>query len=184
MTDYRRIYHPGAVYFFTVVTHERRPFLTTPMARKLLRDAFQTARARADFSFLAFCLLPDHFHCLMCLPEGDTNYSLRWSHVKGEFTRAYLAQGSPQGMVTRSRKKKGEAGVWQRRFWEHTIRDEADFENHANYIHYNPLKHGYVEQVRDWPWSSFHRYVKLGWIDPEWGTEEPSGCANLFNQVE
>jgi len=87
-------------------------------------------------------------------------------------------------LVTRSRKQKGEAGVWQRRFWEHTIRDEADFENHANYIHYNPLKHGYVERVRDWPWSSFHRYVKLGWIDPEWGAEEPSGCGNLFDQVE
>ncbi len=173
MAKYRRLYIPGGTYFFTVVTFDRRPFLTSDLARKCLRAAWIEVRRKYPFELDALCLLPDHLHCLWTLPD-DVDYSIRWSAIKGGFTRRYLAAGGTQGVRSPSRWKKGEAAVWQRRFWEHTIRNDKDLRRHYDYIHYNPVKHGLVQRPYDWPWSTFRRYVRMGWYDREWGREEPA----------
>jgi len=109
-------------------------------------------------------VLPDHLHIVMTLPDGDADFSTRWSLIKREFTRGFVSAGLPL-----PRHANGEPALWQRRFWEHTIRDDRDFERHVDYIHYNPVKHGLVGRVRDWPHSSFHRYVRLGLVPQDWG---------------
>jgi putative transposase len=108
-------------------------------------------------------------HCIWTLPGEDANYSLRWREIKRLFTQGYLNRIGPGERRNESRLKRGEAAIWQRRFWEHTIRDEADLRRHRDYIHFNPVKHGLVRRVCDWRWSSFHRYVKLGWYPNDWG---------------
>jgi putative transposase len=109
-------------------------------------------------------LLPDHLHAIWALPEGDANFSRRWAWLKREFTRRWLEAASDSGQTYQRRRT-----VWQPRFWEHTIRDERDFANHLDYVHYNPVKHGHVARPHDWEHSSFHRFVKFGWYDPDWG---------------
>lgn len=162
MTDYRRAKGEGGLYFFTVVTHQRKVLFGDPLARKCLRHAFQDTRAREPFSIVALCLLPDHIHCLWELPAGDNKYSSRWSRIKALFTRQYLSEGGIEAHASASRQVKRERSIWQRRFWEHQIRDEIDLQNHVDYIHFNPVKHHLVEQIEDWPWSSYHRYAKEG----------------------
>ncbi len=169
MPEYRRVFIPGGTYFFTVVTQERRPILTKPESRTMLRSAWKIVQQRHPFTIDAICLLPDHIHCIWTLPEGDTGYPLRWSEIKKNFTREYNKQFGAQAHRNASRYKRGEGTVWQRRFWEHTIRDVEDYHRHLDYIHYNPVKHGLVKNVVDWPWSSFHRYVKLEQYDVNWG---------------
>jgi putative transposase len=169
MPDYRRSWIPGGTFFFTVVTFRRLPILTTPDGRGLLRSAWQDVRGRFPFTTVAVCLLPDHLHCIWTLPEGEVNFSVRWKEIKRQFTKGYLECVGPGEQRNESRLKRGEASIWQRRFWEHTIRDEADFNRHLDYIHYNPVKHGLVKRVCDWPWSSFHRYVRMGWYAKDWG---------------
>ena len=115
------------------------------------------------------CLLPEHLHCIWSLPEGDAAYPVRWKEIKRLFTKAYLARVGPGEERNESRLKQGEAAIWQRRYWEHMIRDEDDLRRHEDYIHYNPVKHGLVQQVADWRWSSFHRYVCMGYYEPDWG---------------
>jgi putative transposase len=169
MPEYRRFTVPGAAVFFTVVTHQRRRFLDEPRARRCLREAFRVVRARYPFEVAAIVLLPDHLHALWALPPGDAAYPLRWRRIKEEFTERYLADGGADGPRSASRLGRGERGIWQRRFWEHTIRDEEDFEQHCHYIHYNPVKHGLVNCPRDWPHSSFHRFVRAGSYPVDWG---------------
>jgi len=113
--------------------------------------------------------LPDHLHTLITFPEDDDNYSIRIRETKRRFTNHYLARYGETAARNLSRQAKQEATIWQRRFWEHTIRDEQDFENHFHYIHFNPVKHGLVEKVSDWKWSSFHKYVKEGVYEMDWG---------------
>lgn len=139
------------------------------MARDLLHAAFEDVRKRYPFTIDAICLLPDHIHCIWTLPEDDSNYSLRWGEIKRVFSKAYLAQVSLRDVKSESRLKRGETTLWQRRFWEHTIRDLADYSAHVEYIHHNPVKHGLVENAGDWQWSSFHRFVALGYYPPDWG---------------
>jgi putative transposase len=170
MTDYRRWRVSGGTYFFTVVTHERHPFLTDAVARRSLRDALRTVRARRPFRIDAIVLLPDHLHTIWTLPPGDFDYATRWQLVKRRFTKSYLACGGTEASRTVSRLSKGERGLWQRRYFEHTCRDDADMKRCADYLHVNPLKHGLVERVIDWPWSSFHRYVRLGEYASDWGS--------------
>lgn len=169
MPEYRRCYIEGGTYFFTVVTYKRLPILTTDAARALLRYAWLDVRKRFPFNTIAVCLLPEHLHCIWSLPEGEANYSKRWKEIKRLFTKGYLAQVGPGETRNESRTKRGEAAIWQRRFWEHTIHDGEDLNCHIDYIHYNPVKHGLVERVVDWPWSSFHRYVKMGDYAGDWG---------------
>ncbi len=169
MPNYRRNFVHGATYFFTVVTYKRKSILTTELARSLLHHAWIEVSERFPFNTLAVCLLPDHIHCIWTLPEGDADFPTRWRRIKGLFTRNYLVSTSLEKPDNASRLKRGEAAVWQRRFWEHTIRDEDDLHRLIDYIHFNPLKHGYVSRVVDWPWSTFHRYMHLGYYESEWG---------------
>ena len=173
MPNYRRYFVPGGTYFFTIVTHERTPLFGQVLNRLLLADAIDKQQAKRPFELLAYVLLPDHMHWLVSLPRGDKNYSLRIGQMKENFTTEFLKSGGEEGVQTRSREKHRERAVWQRRFWEHLVRDENDLWNCANYIHWNPVKHGLVKQVRDWEWSSFHRFVEAGSYPIDWGRSDP-----------
>jgi putative transposase len=162
MPNYIRAKFEGGYYFFTVVTYRRRKLFGSASARLYLRQAIQQTRTRRPFQTIALCLLPDHLHSLWKLPVGDADFSTRWSSIKGLFSQQYLRDHSNIIATTTSRRRKGEVCIWQRRFWEHQIRDENDLNKHVDYIHYNAVKHGLVERVEDWPWSTYHRYVKEG----------------------
>jgi len=156
MPNYTRFYS-GKTWFFTVVTHRRVNLLTTDAARAVLRQAISGCKKIYPFGIEAWVLLPEHLHCIWDLPESDLNYSRRWAIIKREFT---------QGLTTNNYRR---PPYWQKRFWAHLITDEKDFENHMNYIHYNPVKHGLVEKPRDWPWTSLHRLMEMGKYPAEWG---------------
>ena len=184
MSEYRRYKQSNGCYFFTVVTDKRNHILVSEDSRQYLRDAFQTIRKKYPFKIDGVVLLPNHIHTIWSLPEDDSNFSLRWNLIKNRFTKLYLNSrrvGSKHcdphrnatNSLSHSRIKKREQGIWQRRFWEHLIRNEDDFIKHLDYIHYNPVKHGYVQNPLDWKWTSFHRYVKLGWYEMNWGSDEP-----------
>ncbi len=158
MSNYRRAKTPGATYFFTVVTHQRQPLFQIECARTALRDAIHDVRQLLPFQIDAWVLLPDHLHAIWTLPPGDADFSQRWSKIKRQTSRAcrHLVN---QTLLTPGQITDGEFGFWQRRFWEHQIRDDADFAAHADYIHWNPVKHGLVKSVGDWPHSTFHRFL-------------------------
>lgn len=174
MPNYHRVKTPNALYFFTVVTDQRRKIFTSEQARNCLHQAFQHVRERWHFEIEAIVLLPDHLHTIWKLPDDSTDYSTRWRLIKHQFTKEMKAHINPSIKISNSRKMKKEQAIWQRRFWEHQIRDEKDFEHHLHYIHYNPVKHGYVDSPKDWQWSSFHKYVTMEWYDQEWGVVIPS----------
>jgi putative transposase len=176
LPNYRRAYMPGGMFFFTLVTEGRARILTDPTARRLLRSAFVGCRKRWPFEVEAIVLLPDHLHTIWSLPYGDSAYSRRWGWIKKEFTKSWIAEGGAEEAVSDSRRSNRRRGVWQRRFWEHTLEDEDNLERYFDYIHYNPVKHGLVQSPKDWPFSSFHRFVKLGAYPAEWGRagESPS----------
>lgn len=169
MPDYIRSHCPGGTFFFALVTYNRRTIFESPLARRLLRQAWILEMLVRPFIIEAICLLPEHIHCMLRLPEGDGNYSLRLGAIKARFTQVYLKYIGHVDSRNESRIQKGERTVWQRRFWEHTIRDDDDFRRHVEYIHYNPVKHGLVTRVVDWPWSSFHRHVRQGIYSSDWG---------------
>ena len=186
MPNYRRNVQGGATYFFTVVTHGRLTWLCSDAARAALRESIAEVRATRPFAVDAWVLLPDHLHCLWTLPAGDGDFSTRWRLIKSGVTKRLGTGGGASaeadtpyrktgfaGPMTQSRRRRGERGVWQRRFWEHTIRDERDFATHCDYIHFNAAKHGLVPAPRDWPWSTFHRFVQRGVYPSEWGRELP-----------
>jgi putative transposase len=169
MSNYRRWRVQGATYFFTAVTYRRRPILTTDSARAALREALRRVRALQPFEIVAIVLLPDHLHTVWTLPANDSDYSTRWRELKALVTRS-LWPHAPSGQpIPSSRRRSGEKLVWQRRFYEHTCRDESDLSRCIDYVHLNPVKHRLVSRVGDWPWSSFHRYVKLGHYESDWG---------------
>lgn len=177
MPNYLRLREQGGTFFFTVVTHERRAILTDPLARGCLRHAWKEVRTRYPFELVALCLLPDHLHTIWTLPDGDTDYSERWRFLKRQFSTHYLGANGVEGSRSASRRREGERGFWQRRYWEHKIRDDEDLRRHFDYIHYNPIKHGLVEWPEQWPWSTFHRYARMGWYDIGWGAEPPVDIA-------
>jgi len=157
MSHYRRRKNAGGYCFFTVVTYNRQPLFNSPEARKILRKVWLETQARYPFKVTALCLLPDHLHCLWRLPEGDCDYSKRWAAIKAGFTRRFHSIGGQGVAQSVSQQKRRNGGIWQKRFWEHQIKDYDDLHNHVHYIHYNPVKHKLVENVRDWPWSTFHQ---------------------------
>ncbi len=164
MPNYRRERIAGATYFFTVTLADRRS-RTLVEEIALLRQVYVEANKRMPFKTIAICVLPDHLHAIWELPEDDQDYSLGWASIKSQFSRALPARPN----VSASKSRKREKGIWQRRFWEHRIRDEEDLARHVDYIHFNPVKYGLVSQVGDWPYSSFHRYVARGLLPADWG---------------
>ena len=177
--QYRRAQVCGGNFFFTVVTNQRREFLTFPLARAALREAFDDVRLQSPFVLEAIVLLPEHFHMMIVLPGNSADFSSRVGKIKSGFTQRYLAAGGREGGISAGRARKGYRGIWQPRFWEHTIRDARDHKMHLDYLHANPLKHGLVKRVIDWPWSSFHRYVAQGEYEPDW-----AGHVSLPHDVE
>jgi len=164
MPEYRRANVPGATYFFTVNLLERYPNDLLVKHIELLRDEVRKVRQAYPFRIDAWVVLPDHMHCLLTLPPEDADFPLRWRLIKTGFSK-HLPRVERRSMV---RQQRGERGIWQRRYWEHLIRDERDLQAHVDYIHFNPVKHGHVARVADWPYSSFHRYVERGMCLPDW----------------
>ncbi len=169
MPEYRRIYQPGGTYFFTLVTYNRKPIFHSKHARDLLHTAWVDVKSRHTFETIAVCLLPEHIHAIWKLPEGDADYAMRWKEIKRLFTREYLRQIGSGDIRNESRQIQGEAAIWQRRYWAHVLFDQNDLNNHIDYIHINPLKHSLVDQVSDWEYSSFHKYVKDEIYPVDWG---------------
>ena len=163
MTGYRRNFVAGGGFFFTVNLAERRLRLLTDRIAAL-RAAFRDVLRRHPFEIAAIVVLPDHLHAVWRLPPDDADFAVRWRLIKSAFSRS-LPSGE---LISDGRAAKGERGIWQRRYWEHTIRDERDIARHIDYIHINPVKHGYVSRVVDWPYSSFHRMVRRGVYPPDW----------------
>ncbi len=168
MPYYRRAYVPGGTFFFTLVTENRAPILCDNLGRSLLHKAIAECRRRRPFAIDAMVLLPDHLHMMMTLPPGDANFSLRMAALKAYFTRAFLLAGGTEQARSESRIRKRRRGVWQRWFWEHTIRDREDHRRHFDYIHYNPVKHAVARCAHDWPYSTFHRHADAGVYTRQW----------------
>jgi putative transposase len=172
MVHYRRNFAPGGTYFFTVTLADRSSSILIDNIVSL-RHAFRRTRDERPFTIDAMVVLPEHLHTIMTLPLDDSDFSGRWRQIKILFTREVVAGGLPIKPNHR-----GEYALWQTRFWEHTIRNETDFARHVDYIHYNPVKHGLVSQVRDWPHSSFHRYLRRGVFPQDWaGTVDDVGAS-------
>ncbi len=167
MSDYRRAYCEGGTYFFTVVTYRRQPIFLDEEAIGLLKQCLKMVMALHPFTIDAIVILPEQLHCIWTLPDGDFDFSTRWKKIKAGFTRDYSP--SPVSRLSQSMREKGEKGIWQRRFWEHMIRDQEDFNRHCDYIHYNPVKHGLVRSVAEWKHSSFGKFVRDGVYPPDWG---------------
>jgi putative transposase len=168
--EYRRAKVEGGTYFFTLVTEKRQKILCLPKNVSLLKDAFRYVMQRHPFIIDTFVLLPDHLHCIWTLPEGDNNFSTLWRLIKSYFSRR--CETILPEYISVSRRNKKERAIWERRFWEHLIKDELDFQNHVEYIHYNPVKHGLVTAPKDWQHSSFHRAVRQGTYGLMWGAGE------------
>jgi putative transposase len=183
MPDYRRAYVPGGSFFFTLVTNRRARLFATEPGRALLGSVFRRCLLKWPFTINALVLLPDHLHSIWTLPRGDSNYSGRWGWLKKEFTKAWLEIGGFEAGINTARKKERRRGVWQPRFWEHTLEDENDFERHFDYTHYNPVKHGYVKCPVDWRWSSFHRWVAAEVYPRNWACSH-RGFTMDFSDIE
>lgn len=165
MPDYRRAWMPGGTHFFTVNLLERRHADLLVRQIELLRHCVAVERARRPFVVLAWVVLPDHMHWLWRLPPGDADFATRWRRIRTDFSRGIA--GTERRTAVRQRR--GERGIWHRRYWEHLIRDPRDLRHHVDYIHYNPVKHGHVARVADWPHSSFHAWVARGAYSRDWG---------------
>jgi putative transposase len=162
MVRYRRNLIPGATFFITATLADRASSALTDYIA-LLRAAFRVTRRQHPFAIEAVVVLPDHLHVVMTLPANDADFPVRMSLIKRRFTAAIAKTGAKI-----ARHRNGDMALWQRRYWEHTIRDEVDFERHVDYIHFNPVKHGLVNRVCDWPYSSFHRFVRRGILPEDW----------------
>lgn len=174
MVNYRRNRVLGGTYFFTVTLRDRRA-QTLVENIDVLRKAFRETRREKLFVIEAMVVLPNHLHVMWTLPPDDDDYAGRWRSIKSRFTHALV-----KARVEISRNAKGEYDLWQRRYWEHTLRDELDLARHMDYIHFNPVKHGLVERAGDWPYSSFHRFVRRGLCPTDWaGADVESDTANF-----
>jgi putative transposase len=165
MPDYRRVWHLGGTYFFTVNLQQRNGNDLLVRHIDTLRQVVRAVKTRHNFRIHGWVVLPDHLHCVIELPNHDADFATRWRLIKMGFSKS-LPQTERLSEV---RVRRGERGIWQRRYWEHLIRDEADFRAHMDYVHINPLKHGLVKRVADWPYSTFHRLVTQGIYPSDWG---------------
>jgi putative transposase len=166
MPNYRRAFIPGGCWFFTVNLQDRRSRLLTDHIGAL-REATRKTKRRLPFDIDAWVVLPDHMHAIWTLPPGDSDFPIRWRLIKSHFSKSL-----PKiEWRSRVRNARGERGIWQRRYWEHLIRDEKDYGRHIDYCYFNPVKHGLVGRVEDWPYSTFHRDMKTGYIPTDWSGE-------------
>jgi putative transposase len=167
MPNYRRAREGGSTYFFTVVTRERRHVLVLPHVLNALREAFSIVKQAKPFDLDAIVILPDHLHAIWTLPPEDADFSGRWGSIKRHVSKAsgIAATNPTHSMLTRQ-----ESGFWQRRFWEHLIRNDEDYKQHMDYIHFNPVRHGYAKRPTDWPHSSFHKCVERGLYPADWAS--------------
>ncbi len=170
--DYRRSRAAGGIFFFTLNLNDRSATLLVDHIGSL-KQAVREVKVRHPFDILAMVVLPDHLHALWRLPDDDGDYPLRWSLIKAGFSR----QLPPLETVNLSRRLKRERGVWQRRYWEHRIRDEQDLQRHFDYIHFNPVKHGHAPRAVEWPHSSIHRYVRAGVLPVDWAGQRDEDWA-------
>jgi putative transposase len=178
MTRYRRLLVPGGTYFFTLVAAERRPIFADAGAVDRLREALREVMARRPFVLDAMVVLPDHLHAIWRLPPGDASYAERWRLIKYRFSL-----GQPGGTARDSLARRQELGIWQRRYWEHLIRNADDYARHCDYVHYNPVHHALVSAPADWPYSSFRAFVARGVYPPDWGAcGPPAGIARVAGE--
>ncbi len=176
MSHYRRSVANGATFFFTLTIADRTSrLLTTEIDR--LRNAYRHTQEKYPFETIAICVLPDHLHAIWRLPADDADFGLRWSLIKRSFSTGLPTSAQRSG----SKIAKREKGIWQRRFWEHQIRDDLDLQRHVDYVHHNPVKHGLVRQVKEWRYSSFHRYVEKGLLNVDWGGVD-AGNTGLYGE--
>lgn len=182
MPNYRRAKTKGGTYFFTVNTCRRQPYFAHESARQALREAIRVVRAQRPFRIEAWVLLPDHLHCIWTLPDAEADFPLRWSLIKQYVGRQCAATLVDATRLTAAQLKNGEYGFWQRRYWEHQIRDEADFARHADYIHWNPVKHGYAGSPGEWPYSTFRRYVAGGIYPEDWAIARHDAGTSKFGE--
>ncbi|MBU4352864.1 MAG: transposase [Nanoarchaeota archaeon] len=168
MPNFRRYYIPDAIVFITGVTRKRQHFLRAESDVNLLFETLRNVQLIHPFRLLAYVLLPDHFHWLMRVVSESGNFSEVMQSIKRNFTLNYKHAHHINTTLN----------IWQPRFWDHVIRNEHDLEKHFDYVHWNPVKHGYVRYPEDWPHSTYAHWLKLGYYGPEWGRgEEPSGIA-------
>ena len=185
MADYRRYFVAGGTYFFTIVTYRRRPLFNEACNVQLLREAVATVLADSPFTINAAVILPDHMHFIWTLPSGDAEYSKRIGRMKVNFTKAFYANRPKPTSVSSSRQKHRESDIWQRRFWEHTITDEGEFERLFDYIHFNPVKHGHTTCPHAWAATSFHKWVSADVLDREWGCSCDQRSVKMnFDKIE
>jgi len=177
MPDYRRNRVPGGTYFFTVNLANRRSDLLVREV-ETLRAAIRAVRLAAPFHIDAWVILPDHMHCIWTLPEEDTDYSGRWRAIKKRFSKALpnVELRRPEVLAREGR------GVWQKRFWEHTIRDDRDYCAHMDYVHFNPVKHGLVAHPAEWPYSTFLKCVALGFYDSAWTSPDQTHSPSAMGE--
>lgn len=166
MSNYRRNRVSGGSYFFTVNILERKKSLLVDHIEEL-RQAIHLTKRKKPFHIDGWVILPDHMHCIWTLPNGDSDYSGRWREIKKSFSKSI----PKTEYLSSTRLRRNERGIWQYRFWEHTIRDELDYQRHMDYLHYNPVKHGLVDKVQQWPFSTFHHLVEQGVYPQEWGND-------------
>jgi putative transposase len=174
VSQYRRANTPGGSYFFALVSYRRQAILCDEPIRNTLREGIKTVQSSRPFTIDALVLLPDHLHCLWTLPPEDADFSGRWSLIKRRVSLVCAELYKREEWLSTSKKKHRESTIWQRRFWEHQIRDQADYDRHLDYIHYNPVKHGLCNSPADWPYSTLHRYIRAEKYPSNWAVSVKS----------
>jgi putative transposase len=182
MPNYRRSDYAGGTFFFTVVTFQRRHLFHRAEARNILGKVVRETQSRHPFTINGWVLLPDHLHCIWTLPPKDAEFSLRWNLIKSSFSKQSKPLFHIESRMNASRRKHRESTIWQRRFWEHQIRNADEYRIYMDYIHFNPVKHGWVQQVADWPFSTFHQYVGSGIYPPDWGGQKVRFAKQHFGE--
>lgn len=182
MSSYKRNFVDGGTFFFTVVSYKRQKIFTSPSFRTALRKAIKKTQQQYPFEINAWVLLPNHIHCIWTLPNNDKDFSLRWAMIKNSVSQQCKYTLYNNALLTPSKIERNESTIWQRRFWEHTIKDESDYQKHLDYIYWNPVRHGHVSSVNEWPFSTFHRDVQAGLYDEGWGFDFKDNDGTNFGE--
>ena len=182
MSNYRRSSMEGCTYFFTLVSYQRQNILCDALIKNSLHKAIKDTQKKHPFTIDAWVLLPNHLHCMWTLPAYDNDFSKRWSIIKRSLSLDCAERYKKDFLMNASKKKHRESTIWQRRFWEHQIRDQNDFNRHVDYIHYNPVKHGLCTGPTDWQYSTIHRYIKEGVYPVDWAAQGVSFKSGVYGE--